>query len=73
MNKGNLLFKSIKRILPVTIGCLLGAIIGYLFLSDNSSFSTKIILFFSIGSLISFFILTVITWLFYIRKFNKKK
>ncbi len=73
MNKGKLLLKSIKRILPITLGCILGAILGYTLLSGNNSFSTKHIIVFSIGSFISFFILTGITWFFYIIKFNKKE
>lgn len=69
---GKLLLKSIKKIVPITFGCMLGAILSYFVLKDNSIFPIKRVLTFCIISIISFFILTGIIWLYYIYKAKKE-
>lgn len=72
MSYGELLLKSIKKILPSTIGCIIGIILAYLLLRRFNSFTAKHLFVSIIGFFISFLILTGITWIFYIFKFHKK-
>lgn len=71
MSYKELLFKSIKKILPSTIGCIIGIILAYLLL-HSTTFTTKRLFIYIIGFFISFLILTGITWLSSILKFHKK-
>jgi len=72
MNYGKLLLKSIKLILPTTIGCIIGMILIYILSPGFNRMTNEHITTYIIGFIFSFTILTGITWAFYILKFHKK-
>lgn len=72
MDYGELLLRSIKKILPGTIGCIIGIVLAYLLLLHFNTFTVKRLFIYIIGFFISFLIITGITWLFYIFKLHKK-
>ena len=71
MNYTKLLLKSVKIILPTTIGCAIGILLYFILFNGMNIFTTKHVLTYFLGFIISFFILTSITWLIFILKSKK--